>query len=120
MGLTVSRTLVGFSLENLDPEKLSFSLTALLLGRSRTEALESLVSEVWKPRWPFQGMVLGKRAQAVLLQGGSRALKQGQGVSCCLLSIQMSRCLSASYRVRNVTITQLRYGTQLPFSKALQ
>ncbi|KAK2524569.1 hypothetical protein Q9233_009498 [Columba guinea] len=36
----------GFSLENLDPEKLSFSLTALQLGRSRIEALESLTSEV--------------------------------------------------------------------------
>ncbi|PKK25394.1 putative LOC102098806 [Columba livia] len=36
----------GFSLENLEPEKLSFSLTAFQLGRSRIEALESLTSEV--------------------------------------------------------------------------
>ncbi|XP_035755405.1 COMM domain-containing protein 4 [Egretta garzetta] len=36
----------GFSLENLDPEKLSISLIVFQLGRSRTDALERLVSKV--------------------------------------------------------------------------
>ncbi|KAM6060074.1 uncharacterized protein LJ206_014496 [Theristicus caerulescens] len=36
----------GFSLENLDPEKLSISLTAFPLGRSRTDLLERLTSKV--------------------------------------------------------------------------
>lgn len=48
MGITVSQTLLGFSLENLDPEKLSISLIVFQLGRSRTDALERLVSKVWR------------------------------------------------------------------------
>ncbi|XP_053934241.1 mucin-1 [Cuculus canorus] len=36
----------GFSLENLDPEKLSISLTAFQLGRSGTDSLQRLISEV--------------------------------------------------------------------------
>ncbi|XP_009986780.1 PREDICTED: mucin-1-like, partial [Tauraco erythrolophus] len=36
----------GFSLENLDPEKLSISFTVVHLGRSRAEHLEGLNSEV--------------------------------------------------------------------------
>ncbi|XP_061854973.1 mucin-2-like isoform X2 [Colius striatus] len=36
----------GFSLENLEPEKLSLSLTIFQLGSSRTDPLERLVSEV--------------------------------------------------------------------------
>ncbi|KAF1474559.1 UNVERIFIED_CONTAM: hypothetical protein FQV15_0006683, partial [Eudyptes pachyrhynchus] len=36
----------GFSLENLDPEKLSISLTVLQFGRSKTESLERLISKV--------------------------------------------------------------------------
>ncbi|XP_010151474.1 PREDICTED: uncharacterized protein C15orf39 homolog, partial [Eurypyga helias] len=36
----------GFSLENLDPEKLSISLTMLQLGRNRTDSVERLSSEV--------------------------------------------------------------------------
>ncbi|KAK4820646.1 hypothetical protein QYF61_002850 [Mycteria americana] len=36
----------GFSLENLDPEKLSISLTVLWLGRNRTDPLERLIREV--------------------------------------------------------------------------
>ncbi|XP_069723142.1 mucin-1-like [Phaenicophaeus curvirostris] len=36
----------GFNLENLDPEKLSISLTAFQLGRSGTDSLQRLISEV--------------------------------------------------------------------------
>lgn len=45
---------------------------------------------------------------------GQRVLKQGQGVSCCLLFIQVTGSLGALYHVRNFTMTLLRYGTQLP------
>ncbi|KAF1672041.1 hypothetical protein FQV07_0012077, partial [Pygoscelis papua] len=38
----------GFSLENLDPEKLSISLTVFQLGRSKTDPLERLISKVWQ------------------------------------------------------------------------
>ncbi|OPJ70051.1 hypothetical protein AV530_019296 [Patagioenas fasciata monilis] len=50
-----------FSLENLDPEKLSFSLTALQLGRSKTEALGSLTSEVTRclsARYPVRNVAI--------------------------------------------------------------
>ena len=76
-----------------------------------------------KPWRLFQRMMLGTiRGNGcwllLCLCGGILCTKAVPG--CELLSPlpQVVQSLNATYHVRNFTITQLRYGTQLSFSKA--